>query len=152
MKPANITLTTAELSRFWAKVDKSAGPNGCWLWTAGTSEKGYGRFGVRRGAWKIWKSHRLSYIIMHGPIAEGKVIMHLCGVPGCVNPSHLREATNLENISHDFLVFGSNSPTMQNLAKTHCIRGHEFTAENTRITLRGGRHCRSCDRDYHRRR
>lgn len=22
--------------RFWEKVDKSAGPNGCWIWTAST--------------------------------------------------------------------------------------------------------------------
>ncbi len=22
------------IARFWAKVDKSAGPDGCWMWTA----------------------------------------------------------------------------------------------------------------------
>jgi hypothetical protein len=42
-----------------------------------------------------------------------------------------------------------------NARKTHCVNGHEFTPENTRIRIRDGRisrDCRACDRDrYHRR-
>lgn len=30
--------------------------------------------------------------------------------------------------------------------KTHCIRGHEFTPENTYRTRKGGRVCRACHR------
>jgi len=33
-----------------------------------------------------------------------------------------------------------------NKAKTHCKRGHEFTAQNARITPQGGRQCRACVR------
>jgi hypothetical protein len=29
-------------------------------------------------------------------------------------------------------------------AQTHCLRGHEFTPENTWISKRGGRECRAC--------
>lgn len=32
-----------------------------------------------------------------------------------------------------------------NARKTHCIRGHEFTPENTRHVRDGGRQCRLCD-------
>ena len=32
-----------------------------------------------------------------------------------------------------------------NKDKTHCIRGHEFTLENTRIRKYGGRQCKTCD-------
>jgi hypothetical protein len=28
--------------------------------------------------------------------------------------------------------------------KTHCVNGHEFTSENTRIRAGGGRDCRAC--------
>ena len=34
----------------------------------------------------------------------------------------------------------------QNTDKTHCVRGHEFTKENTYL-YRGVRHCRAC-RNY----
>lgn len=30
--------------------------------------------------------------------------------------------------------------------QTHCIHGHEFTPENTRVTRKGHRQCRTCDR------
>jgi hypothetical protein len=32
----------------------------------------------------------------------------------------------------------------RNSAKTHCLRGHEFTPENTYYTPHGSRHCRTC--------
>ena len=31
--------------------------------------------------------------------------------------------------------------------KTHCKRGHEYTAANTYLTKRGWRDCRACQRD-----
>jgi hypothetical protein len=39
--------------------------------------------------------------------------------------------------------------TEANTAKTHCLRGHEFTPENTRL-YRGKRNCRTCGRMYRR--
>lgn len=41
-----IKLTPADEARFWSKVDKSGGPDGCWLWKAGLDKHGYGRFGA----------------------------------------------------------------------------------------------------------
>jgi hypothetical protein len=32
--------------------------------------------------------------------------------------------------------------------RTHCIRGHEWTPENTQVDSRGKRHCRACLRAY----
>jgi hypothetical protein len=29
--------------RLWQRADKSAGPEGCWLWTGARTEKGYGK-------------------------------------------------------------------------------------------------------------
>lgn len=37
--------------------------------------------------------------------------------------------------------------TAKNRNKTHCLRGHEFTPENTSMSLSGSRSCRTCRRD-----
>lgn len=82
-------MTPAE--RFWAKVDKSGD---CWLWLAGCFTDGYGAFGFER---KLWRAHRWIYTQTFGAIPEGKVVMHSCDTPKCVNPSHLSLGTPQEN-------------------------------------------------------
>lgn len=37
-------------------------------------------------------------------------------------------------------------------AQTHCVHGHEFTAENTYIARNGTRHCRACSKEHERQR
>jgi hypothetical protein len=39
---------------------------------------------------------------------------------------------------------------MNHVLKTHCKRGHEFTADNV-IWFSGGRHCRKCRLEWHQR-
>ena len=40
----------------------------------------------------------------------------------------------------------NKGPTAVNAAKTHCIRGHEFTEANTHLDHKGNRHCKACRR------
>lgn len=80
-----------DLERFWAKVDKSGE---CWIWTAAKNLQGYGKFYLRG---KFLGSHRVAYTLAKGAIGVGLVIDHLCHVPGCVNPEHLREVTYKQN-------------------------------------------------------
>lgn len=54
-------------------------------------------------------------------------------------PSHLEPVTPAENGRRC-----SWSPSTINATKTHCIKGHEYTPENTFITKRGARRCRTC--------
>ncbi|AGM61431.1 HNH endonuclease [Mycobacterium phage SuperGrey] len=75
--------------RLFAKVDKSA-PGGCWLWTGGTTNHGYGRF-------NNLSPHRLCYEWAHGEIPPGMEIDHICHVTLCVNPDHLRVTTAKQN-------------------------------------------------------
>lgn len=134
--------TTAE--RFWAKVDQSAGPDGCWIWTGARTTAGYGHFTLskpRRGVY----AHRFAYELLVGPIPDGLPLDHLCRNRRCVNPAHLEPVTHRENILR------GTSPIPANAVKTHCDQGHEFTPENTYIYSDGGRKCRTCRRLQQRR-
>lgn len=109
--------------------------NGCWLWTRSTT-KGYGK--IRLNGAQILV-HRLAYESAVGPIPDGLTIDHLCRVRGCVNPAHLEAITRGEN------TLRGETISARNAVKTHCVNGHEFTAENTRVAD-GHRACRACQR------
>jgi hypothetical protein len=81
-----------DLERFMSKV--SPEPNtGCWLWMAGVDKDGYGKFATGpNGGQTHYRAHKW---IIGAP--KGALVMHSCDVPCCVNPAHLRVATQKEN-------------------------------------------------------
>lgn len=76
--------------------------DGCWEWTASVDGKGYGQINLGRegGKARLARAHRVSYELNVGEIPDGMFLDHICGVPKCVNPDHLRLATNQENLRH----------------------------------------------------
>jgi len=129
-------MTAAEVKRFWDKVDRGSDAK-CWWWMASLNRYGYGQF--RLGS-QVCLAHRLSWELVNGnPVPAGKVLDHLpvCRNRQCVNPAHLEPVTPLVN------TLRGEGPTAINARKTHCIRGHEFTLENTGRD-RGQRFCRTC--------
>lgn len=134
--------------RFWAKVDRR-GDADCWPWLGAGDQRGYGLFKLEVGS--QGRAHRVAYEIAIGEIPAGLTLDHSChtrdmSCPGgtncphrrCVNPAHLRPMTTEENTR-----LGGWS------RRTHCVNGHPYDEENTRLPPEGstqGRRCRTCDR------
>jgi hypothetical protein len=119
--------------------------SGCHLWIGNLSRGGYALF-TFSGAGRSYMGHKWAYEQKYGPVPPGLELDHFyCSRTQCVNPDHVRPVTPRENI------YRSGSPPAWNLAKTHCIHGHEFTLENTYVNRRGWRSCRRCSRERDRR-
>ncbi len=88
------TITPSSIERFESKVNRGAD---CWTWSAGKTKDGYGQFywSQKRGY-----AHRFAYELANGEIPGGMKVDHRCHNRACVNPSHLRLATNKQNMEN----------------------------------------------------
>jgi len=94
-------LNEKDLERFFSKVDKQ--PDGCWLWTGNTNDRGYGQFFIQGKGYAdtgSFLTHRLSFMIANPEIIlETKdVLCHKCDNPPCCNPDHLFVGTYMDNV------------------------------------------------------
>jgi hypothetical protein len=85
---------------FSEKVDRSAGKDACWPWTASRTKNGYGQFSGRDENMKpaIFRAHRVAYFFACGPIPAGMSVMHTCDNRACCNPAHLRLGSQGDNM------------------------------------------------------
>lgn len=137
-------------------------PNGCWLWIGSLTPMGYGQLQLAPGQLGVDRrrpvlSHIVAYGLYVGRVPDGLELDHTCHkreeCPGgicihrrCCNPDHLEAVTHKVNLSRGSGISATNA------AKTHCIRGHEFTPENTTIKKKNGtRECRACRRMHYER-
>jgi|688.fasta_scaffold226067_2 hypothetical protein len=138
------------MKRFMERVEIKE--SGCWEWVAGKSGGGYGAFYDRESKKQV-PAHRWLYERTFGSISDGMDLDHVChnndqSCSGgancrhrsCVNPDHLEPVTRKVNLLRSTLTL-----TSQKAAKTHCVHGHEYTPENTKLAKNGTRHCRECN-------
>jgi len=90
-KPRSLT----PKERFWSHVKKT---DGCWLWTA-TKAGAYGQTTVQG---RSVPAHRHAWMIEHGAIPDGLLVLHKCDEPLCVRPEHLFLGSQSDNVRDAF--------------------------------------------------
>jgi hypothetical protein len=116
------------IDRVMAKV---VADGDCWIWTGSVGSSGYGKIGSGGRYGVDVLTHRTVWEHHNGPIPEGLVLDHLCGVIRCCNPWHLEPVIQTEN------------QRRQSARRTACNAGHTYTPESARVGP-NGRECRIC--------
>lgn len=137
-------LTEKNKKNFWKKVNKT---NCCWEWTA-YKNKGYGQFAIDGNG---QQAHRISFLIHNGYLPE--YVLHKCSLfrpdgldnPGCVNPDHLYEGTQGQNMQ-DALRVGTRPskkyPNYVKLTNKITVRGRVIKAIKEEYVERYGERAR----------
>lgn len=132
-------LDAAALASFWSKVDRSGGPNACWPWLASVSKGGYGHF-TEHFKGKQFSTHKLAWMLKHGPVPKGKVVRHFkCDYKICCNDRHMKIGTHKQN-SEDMVRKGRQATGDRSGSRLHPEsrpRGEQHHA--TTLTERGVR-------------
>mgnify|MGYP003575162333 CR=1 FL=1 len=87
------------------RLDAKSAPvpfSGCRLWYGASVPFGYGVISIQ-GRQRY--AHRAAWEAQHGPIPEGKFVLHRCDTPACINPDHLFLGT-LQDNTQDMLAKG----------------------------------------------
>lgn len=83
--------------RFMSKLSGPT-PSGCILWLGTRVRDGYGQIAIREGGkQRFFSAHRYAFFLAHGRWPAGWVL-HSCDTPPCVNPEHLREGSQADNM------------------------------------------------------
>ena len=80
----------------WFATNLHICETGCWEWTAGKNQDGYGK--IKRNG-KTITAHKWSLEQSLGrSLGEGMVTRHTCHNRPCCNPAHLVEGTPIDNV------------------------------------------------------
>lgn len=101
---------------------------GCHECSLSVNSEGYSTISFQA---RMWRTHRLLWIIEYGDIPDGLVIDHVCRNRTCCNLDHLELVTNLENIARGSYVRLRSRATV-------CGKGHDLVAGRC-LTCRGQR-------------
>lgn len=103
---------TIPSDRFWKRVDKSGGPDACWLWHGGISGGSLGYGVIQLFNQRFEYAHRYAYALAYGPFDPGLQVNHRCDTPACCNPNHLMLGTHASNAA-DMIAKGRARPRLR---------------------------------------
>jgi len=143
LKPTEFKITGAYRQKVFKRFQKRIQfTDTCWLWTGAVINNGYGQFRVNR---KTIVAHRVAYDLYRGNIPKGKLVLHSCDNPPCVNPAHLFLGTQSDNV-----VDSIKKNRQWQVKKTYCKRGHLLSGKNLRmLSGKGRKDYRDCWQCYH---
>lgn len=106
-----------DVAYFWSRFDRPS-PDACWLWQGKHTTNGYGKHHFQR---RSHATHRLAYILTHGPIPDTMQVGHNC--PGgdnkrCGNPGHMLLLSPSEH-GKDRVRKGQTATGDKNWTRTH---------------------------------
>lgn len=112
--------------------------NGCIIWTG----RFIGEYPYVSAAYAELRLNRTVFYLAHGRWPT--VARHTCDDVRCVNPAHILDGTDQDNI-YDIINRGRN----HQMNKTHCPAGHPYDDDNTIVYIRKSngrpaRYCRAC--------
>lgn len=113
--------------------------SGCWIWTGSTGGAGYGTARWQR---KLWRAHRLMFLLHGNELRQGLELDHVCRVKLCVNPRHLEQVTHTENMRRSPVI---QAHLERRRTKPFCKHGHERTPDNILRDRHGMGRCRECN-------
>lgn len=79
---------------FWERVKLTADASRCWLWFGPSDKHGYGIWNMNG---QRWSAHRFALYLTKGKELTLNAL-HKCDNPPCVNPNHLYEGTQSQNM------------------------------------------------------
>ncbi len=122
------------MNRIWNNVKEDE--DACQLWQLWLNHNGHGTISYKGENRMVYQ---ISYVLIGGKqLTPGLVLHHKCGKPACVNPNHLVQITNKEN------VLLGNGPTAINARKNVGICGHSLEENNIYRNKNNGRMCITC--------
>lgn len=142
--PDLLVLTDKTAARFWKKVEKSE--DGCWVWTAARSDRGYGMFMYNSQKWM--HVHRLSYLMHIGKIPEGLLVCHSCDNRVCIRPDHLWAGTPMQNTTDMILKGRARRGEPRFGEKNHAAKLDAESVSVIKRRLKAGESQYAIARDY----
>lgn len=126
------------MRRFLNRVETNIfDPNDCWRWRGYLDPQGYGQFTIAK---KTLRAHGAAlFLFFNRRMRLGECVDHLCRTRKCVNPRHLDICSYVENCRR------GNAYNWRS-KKSYCGNGHLYESGSYRVTARGSRECKVCQK------